>query len=493
MKPLTCPSCLSKEVEKIKVNSTEGRRRINNLIAARRNPIARGKIIHVKKEHNESAYLYHCKKCNYLEIWDVLEKSALYKAHFGKVSKSLQFFQKISKNKKDLIVGLIIAAVLAGFSIPILTALEFFGQIDIPLVDLNNNSALLIIIDIIAVISSIFISLILSYGVLYLIDKKIEVLEFTYKLHNLAYGDHLYYLEFHSKEEKTNIASSFLRALFGSILILGLSVLVIENFLTIQSLKPYLEEAIFITIICVGITLPVIMITLYISPLLTKEINLYFHDAHERTVKNVGEWLDQSLQLFAVLDIILTIIILLDSDMPASWFVVIICLVLLLFSLFLVFTIIFNRYYHARLKNKFLEHLKGKYHIPIKKISLFNRYYYCWNCGELTDAIQQNSCLYCGASIHKCSICNEVLHSSSIAKKRSENSKSADVMDRMLGLADRMQSKMAGSFGEEFPYVECPHCYAKSHVDELLSWLRMHDNKCPVCKTEINFYDIIPS
>lgn len=475
------------------MNSTEGRRRINKLIAVRRNPVAKLKILHVKKEHNDSAYMYHCKKCNYLEIWDINEKNALYKAHFGKLSNKLKFVQNISKNKRDLITGLVIAGVFASIAFPIINELEFLGHMDIPLVDYSGNRVFLILMDIISVIAFIFVTLGISYAVLWLLDKRIEFLEFTFKLHNLAYGNNLYYLEYHSKEEKTNITSSFLRAVFGSILILGISVLVIENFLTIQSLKPFLEEATLITILCVVGSLPAIMITLYVSPLLTKEINLYSHDAKERTVKNVGEWLDQSLQLFAGLDIVLTIIILLDSDMDPWLFLMIICLVMLLFSLLLVFTIIFNRYYHKRLKEKFLEHLKGKYHLPIKKISLFNRYYYCWNCGELTDAIQQSKCAHCGASIHKCAICNEVLHSPSISDKNNKGSRSTDVMDRMLGLADRMQSKMAGSFGEEFPYVECPHCYAKAHIDELLSWLRMHDNECPVCKSEINFYDIIPS
>ncbi|MHA1371959.1 MAG: hypothetical protein ACTSRA_19850, partial [Promethearchaeota archaeon] len=347
----------------------------------------------------------------------------------------------------------------------------------------------LVLMVILLVIVFNFFIFAMSYGILYIIDKRVGFLEFNLKWHRFYFGEHMYFLEFHSKSEKTNFIASFNRSIFGAVLVLGIGVLSTENFLTIPDLQPVFIEAVAVAIVTIMIFLPLIIIWLYISPLITKELNLYYFDKNQRTVKNVGTWMDNSLKFFAVIDIALTSIILVDSGLPASSFILISCLIILVFSLFLIFTIVFNRYYHTRLKNKFLEYLKGKYNLPIRKVSLFHRYYYCYACGRLTDAIQHDKCIYCGAKIHKCMICNEFLDIKNIFQDKKEEDDNEAVIDVIYELFGTIQTRLSGGSHADYPYINCPHCNEIAHVDEFISWIKMRGS-CPSCKKKVDVFDL---
>lgn len=446
-------------------------------------------ISKVEQVDDSNVFIYNCISCGYFEIWDIKKRKQILKKQGG------MNFINVSVKKREMIVGILISIAIISISFMLIFFLDLEGKLKIepglevihflPFDTFNVSAAFVML----AAIGLFFLFVVgLSNVVLYIIDKKISLLEFNFKLHDLFYENHLYFLEFHSKNEKTSFGASLKRSIFGSMLVLGIGILVIENFLTIKSLQPYFFIAAGITLLCIAITLPFIMIFLYVSPLITKETNLYYYNKNDRVVKNVGSWLENSLQFFAVIDILLTFVIMLDSDLDQSWFVLIFALVLLLFSLFFVFTITFNRFYHSRLKEKFRAYIMGTYQIPIRKIGTFQQHYYCWNCGKETDYVQLDSCSNCGAEIHKCCICNEIIDIDKPVRQDNHQKKTQKaVFDSLIG---KMETRMSVGPGTELPYIECPHCHSMAHIDEFLSWLRMRKT-CPVCKTKLEYEDII--
>ncbi len=285
-----------------------------------------------------------------------------------------------------------------------------------------------------------------------IIEKKIHLIEFTFNLHRKWHGDDdLYFFEYFTGKEDLSTKANFTRALYGAILVLGISIMIIENFLTIPDLEPFFWSASLIVMLAMFAFIPIIIIFLYCSPLITKEINLYFHDKRDRTVRNVGGWLDDGLQLFAAIDIILVAVIIIDTTtINEFWLIFITCLTLGVFSLFLTVTAIFNRKYHVKFNLQFKFHLAQKYKIPVRRVDLPARTYFCQNpdCGALIDYINLENCDKCGYRIRKCSICG-------------------DVLDKDHG-------------GE----MSCPDCGLPAHEDELISWVKLRGT-CPSCKREI--------
>ncbi|MFX0098869.1 MAG: hypothetical protein ACFFCS_04760 [Candidatus Hodarchaeota archaeon] len=107
----------------------------------------------------------------------------------------------------------------------------------------------------------------ISYFLLRLVSKNIGALEFTMKLHRPWAGDDdLYFFEYFSKHEDVGFTASMKRAFYGSILVLGIGVLVIENFLTIEAIGEYFWTASYVTILCLFLSLPFILIFLRFPP-----------------------------------------------------------------------------------------------------------------------------------------------------------------------------------------------------------------------------------
>ncbi|MHA1797450.1 MAG: hypothetical protein ACTSVY_03290 [Candidatus Helarchaeota archaeon] len=354
---------------------------------------------------------------------------------------------------KDYLIGCVISAFILGTAVVGIFALETYGIIDVQILKpfylqpLTTFSTIIVML-LVGVISYI-IFYVIGFLIFLLIEKKISLLEFTFILHRKWHGDDdLYFFEYFSTKENVKLKSSLKRSAYGSILVLGIAILIIENFLTIPDLIPYFWNASIFVLFGILITLPFIVIFLFISPLITKEINLYYHNKDDRTVRNVGGWLDDSLKLFAAVDIILVTIIILDSStITAGWLIFIICLVLAVFALFLVITVLFDRLYHAKLNKMYKDHLNSKYMIPIRKVDLPHRTYYCKDCNAVLDYINMDKCDKCGALITKCVICGDVL-------EKPEH------------------------------IFTCSECGAICHKDEMISWSLMR-GKCPSCKATI--------
>jgi ribosomal protein L37E len=475
-----------------------------NVLAGMVRSRARSKLIRIEKKADPSIFLYQCLECCHAEIWDVGKKKMLFSYQFTEkpaqqtVSTTLPekhllngLVAKIPKTRRRLALGILICIGISflGFyiflssiyyialsqpsSVPIINTASFLGFIPVYVIVLTACYAVLV--------------LLISYVILVLVDKNIRWQEFTLRLHGKMFGQQFYFLENNTKKENTSFVASFKRAVYGSTLVLGFAILIIENFLIIPSLLFYFFSATVETLAILAISLPFIIVLLYISPLLTKEVNLYYFDKKDRIVKNVGSVVEDALHLFSVVDIVLTSVIVIDSEITPAWFGVIGGFVLLVFCFFFCFTLMFNNSYHTRLKEKFLEHLKGTYNIPIRKASVFQQLYYCRSCGTLTDYIQSDRCSTCGTLINKCGICNEILDARNIVGKSPKPSE--DGSGGITTVIDRMETRMSGSGGRELPCVACPACGVLFHLDEFIAALKLH-GVCPSCKKKLDTFDI---
>jgi len=456
---------------------------------------ARRKIDRIVRSGTDSLYIYHCNDCNYYEIWDIANKDKLFvtKVDYSPQKEPREHVEKeplkISNSAKEVTLGVVISSACSLLAFYMLVNLSITGSMDFKIFGITSWAPFTHIV--IFLLAAGFMLLVtgFSYAMLVLIDKKIHLQEKTLMFHQLLYGNQMYYLELNAKQEKTHFGASFKRAIFGTVLMLGISILVLENFLILPDLKPMFEIATYITLVVEAACLPIILVFFYISPLLNKEVNLYYFDKKDRIVKNVGSWLDEALHFFAIVDIILTMVIVLDSDLEGDWFGLIACFVALVFSFFLVFTIIFNKFFHARLKEKYIQHLKGKYNLPIRKASMYQQTYYCRKCGSPADAVQHDSCQVCNTRIFKCMICNEVVNVTNVVGKARKPLEAETEEPHITAAINKMENKMAGSLGKEYPSVQCPNCNELAHLDEFISWIKLRGT-CPNCKVKVNFFDL---
>ncbi|MHA1684090.1 MAG: hypothetical protein ACTSUE_24335 [Promethearchaeota archaeon] len=470
---LKCPECSARAVEKLDLDSKDAKAMLYDLNKNQGITLPEFLRDIENRDYRGNIIVLFCKKCKNFEIIDIKKKEVIVKTKYrGKRERILSLFGSF-----------FISILLVGGSINLIFFLEITGEIDIQVLPFESFNAEVVLWS--AVLTTI--AILFFYGLSQLLLKTMmrfpRLLSFTLKLHRLSYGDDkLYFFEYMSEREKTYFKSTLLRSLYGSILILGLAIMVIENFLTIPDLKPYFWDAANITIISVLIALPLIQIFLYVSPLITKEINLYFHNKKNRIVKNVGEWLDNSLQFFAAIDILFTIIILVDSGIMIGYLLVLLCLVLIVFSWFVVFTVIFNTYYHSEMKNKYKEFLKQKYLIPVRKVNLEPEYHYCQKCGNLLDFVHDDTCPKCKEEITKCMICGDLLDKSKVKmKKKLSMQASLSLKTQII----KMQQKLDHDDEDYDRSIECRECGGHAHVDEFYSWLKMRGT-CPSCKKRIN-------
>jgi hypothetical protein len=500
VKKLLCPLCYNDGVERVKMTTTEGNKLLTSCLEKTINDRAKKKLQVLSRiQASESIYIYHCLRCQNFEVWNTDLKKNLVKLSLIDMASNLEqkTVQKaqprLTKTQAEIIYGLVIGAVISIVAFYSLYYAMYFLALDPdvsvpPLIDIltfERDVHSMVFVSVGVVVLGMFF---ISYFILWVIDKRIQMLEFTMKLHQLVIGHHFYFLEYNAKYEKTSFGASIKRAGYGSTLVLGIAILILENFLIIPDLQDSFWTASFITLGSLAISLPLVIIFLDISPLLTMEVNLYYFDKKDRIVRNVGSWLEDALHLLAGVDIILTSIIILDSPIDPSWFLVIIGFVLLIFVFFLVFTIGFNKQYHARLKDKLIQYLKGKYNLPVRKASVFQQSYYCRNCGQAVDVVQQDRCANCNTQVHKCSICGDVVDVRHIVGK---NVKGIDLGDsnKITSLIDKMESKMSGGSSKENPSIQCPVCLKLAHLDEFVAWLKMRGT-CPSCKEHLNFYDL---
>ncbi|MHA1786219.1 MAG: hypothetical protein ACTSVE_13585, partial [Candidatus Helarchaeota archaeon] len=142
---------------------------------------------------------------------------------------------------KDYLIGCVISAFILGTAVVGIFALETYGIIDVQILKpfylqpLTTFSTIIVML-LVGVISYI-IFYVIGFLIFLLIEKKISLLEFTFILHRKWHGDDdLFFFEYFSTKENVKLKSSLKRSAYGSILVLGIAILIIENFLTIPDL-----------------------------------------------------------------------------------------------------------------------------------------------------------------------------------------------------------------------------------------------------------------
>jgi hypothetical protein len=162
------------------------------------------------------------------------------------------------------------------------------------------------------------------------------------------------------------LKDAFRRSLYGSVLIVGIA-------LTIMSFELMADvEAIdliylgSIVMIVSAVILPFTVMLLYFGPWLMREAGLFHLDAKDRSLSNVGDDVEDILEFFAGVDLILVWVELtLTVGLEAPWIPIFIILVALgpLFAIILNFTIIFV-YVKKRATISMMRYLSERYDVP---------------------------------------------------------------------------------------------------------------------------------
>jgi hypothetical protein len=163
------------------------------------------------------------------------------------------------------------------------------------------------------------------------------------RMHRAAkHGTGEYFL---SPEPMDQTWSSVLRrSLYGSVLVVGIALTVISfDMMVVVETLDIVRVGTTVMIISV-IVLPLTLMQFYYGPWVVKDAGLFHLDEKDRSLSNVGDDLEDILEFFAGVDIILVWLELtLNTGLEAAWLPIFVILVPLgpLFSIVLNFTLVF--------------------------------------------------------------------------------------------------------------------------------------------------------
>jgi hypothetical protein len=166
--------------------------------------------------------------------------------------------------------------------------------------------------------------------------------------------------------EDDNLRSAFRRSLYGSVLVVGIGLTLLGfNLMADISTGDLIYIGTLLMVVSV-IILPFTIMLLYFGPWLLKDSGLFHIDERDRSLSNVGDDVEDILEFFAGVDIILVWLELTFSvGATAPWVPVFIILVPLgpLFSIILNFTIVFIAF-KKRATLSMMEYLQTRHDIP---------------------------------------------------------------------------------------------------------------------------------
>ncbi len=163
-----------------------------------------------------------------------------------------------------------------------------------------------------------------------------------------------------------NLGDAVRRSIYGSVLIVGiaLTILGFELMADVSTIDLiYLGSVVMIVSVVI---LPFTVMLLYFGPWLMREAGLFHLDAKDRSLSNVGDDVEDILEFFAGVDLILVWIELtLIVGLDAPWIPLFIILVALgpLFAIILNFTIVFV-YVKKRATLSMMRYLSERYDVP---------------------------------------------------------------------------------------------------------------------------------
>jgi len=156
------------------------------------------------------------------------------------------------------------------------------------------------------------------------------------------------------------------RSLYGSVLVVGIALTLISfelmgNFAT-WDIVEFGKTIMFASVLL----LPFTILVLYYGPWLIKDTGLFHLDERDRSLSNVGDDLEDILEFFAGVDIILVWLELtLTTGFDAPWISIFVILVPLgpLFSIIINFTLVFM-IFRSRATASLMQILNSKYEVP---------------------------------------------------------------------------------------------------------------------------------
>ncbi len=163
-----------------------------------------------------------------------------------------------------------------------------------------------------------------------------------------------------------NWSSVLRRSLYGSILVVGIALTVISfDMMAVVETLDIINVGTFVMIISV-IVLPITLMQFYYGPWVVKDAGLFHLDEKDRSLSNVGDDLEDILEFFAGVDIILVWLELtINAGLEAPWLPVFVILVPLgpLFSIVLNFTLVFMLFKN-RITNSMMDYLSRERDVP---------------------------------------------------------------------------------------------------------------------------------
>jgi len=163
-----------------------------------------------------------------------------------------------------------------------------------------------------------------------------------------------------------NLKDAFRRSLYGSILIVGIALTILGFELLADVSAIDLIHLGSIIMIVSAVILPFTVMLFYFGPWLMKEAGLFHLDAKDRCLSNVGDDVEDILEFFAGVDLILVWLELtLVVGFEAPWIPIFIILVALgpLFAIILNFTLVFV-YVKKRATISMMRYLSERYDVP---------------------------------------------------------------------------------------------------------------------------------
>lgn len=166
--------------------------------------------------------------------------------------------------------------------------------------------------------------------------------------------------------EDENLGVAFRRSLYGSVLVVGIALTLLGFELMVNLSTGDLIFLGTVLMIVSIVILPFTIMLLYFGPWLMKDSGLFHLDTRDRSLSNVGDDVEDILEFFAGVDIVLVWLELtLNVGTEAPWIPLFIIIVSLgpLFSIILNFTIVFMAF-KKRATLSMMRYLTTKFDVP---------------------------------------------------------------------------------------------------------------------------------
>ncbi|MFW9799913.1 MAG: hypothetical protein ACFFD9_05725 [Candidatus Thorarchaeota archaeon] len=275
--------------------------------------------------------------------------SALYDEHIAKAEK-LSVLQ--------LVAGFVISTlIMVGSTWGLLYVLSFFGLISLAMSNLGPYTLVMLIGSIGATLVG---------GILCLILVKFpRSASIPLRIHRFfKRGTGEYFVSPDTVDQ--SMGTVLRRSLYGSVLVVGMALTVMGfDLMVVAETADIVYFGGWVVILSTAI-LPFTVLALYYGPWVIKDAGLFHLDLRDRSLSNVGDDLEDILEFFAGVDIVLVWLELtLTTGLDAPWLPIFIILVALgpLFSIVMNFTLIFM-YVKNRATSRMIELLVAQYKIP---------------------------------------------------------------------------------------------------------------------------------